>query len=60
MRSQTGKIDVYFRNLDPLSRRLDRKRVVIPRKNTGLWVEFAFFEVNGIYKIIMIQNLDDA
>ena len=43
-RFHTGKIDVFFRNFDPHnSTRLNRKRVVIPKKNVSLWLEFALF-----------------
>ena len=42
-RPQTGKIAVFFKNFDPPKSRLKRKRVVIPREDVGLWLEFALF-----------------
>ena len=41
-RFQTGKIDPFFRNLDPHNSRLDRKRVVFS--------DLSCLEVNEIYK----------
>ena len=32
---------LFFRNLDLKSTRLNRKKVVIPRKKVGLWLELA-------------------
>ena len=43
-RFQTGKIDVFFRNVDPQnSTRLNRK--TCDSKENSLWLEFALFEI---------------
>ena len=46
-RFQIEKIDVFFmnsRNLEPENiTKLNRKKTVNPKKNVGLWLEFALF-----------------
>ena len=40
---QTGKIGVFFRNLDACNSRHHKKRNAVPRKNVGLWLEIVLF-----------------
>ena len=42
-RSEARTVDVFLRDLDPHNSGLNRKRVVVPRKNVGLWQEFTLF-----------------
>ena len=56
----TGKIDVFFRNLDLYNSRLNKKRVVIPRKNVGLWLEFAFILLLMEYTNIIVWIHDNS
>ena len=49
-RFQTGNNDAFF-NFDLHNSRLNEKRIIIPRKNVGLWLKFTLFES---YKNILI------
>ena len=49
-RFQTGNNDAFF-NFDSHNSRLNEKRIIIPRKNVGLWLKFTLFES---YKNILI------
>ena len=52
-RSQTEKIIFFFWNFYPHNTRFNRKRVITSMKNVDLWQEFALFEVNRVYLIIV-------